>query len=193
MLVERERDKYQRMWAHPEYRQNSPGERLLTDFLHRIPWQKGDTLIDLGCGTGRAAAKLHHAGLKVSMLDITETSLDPLVRQLGLPFYEACLWEPLELPTFDWFYCTDVLEHLPLERVDMALDSIQSITGKGGYFQVAMFNESFGDMIGETLHLTVQSIGYWQPKIIARWKAADFVTIEKGRFVATVRRANVEG
>ena len=51
---EQEKDKYERMWAVKDYRSNSPGERLLI-YSPKSSFTKGESIIDLGCGTGRAA------------------------------------------------------------------------------------------------------------------------------------------
>jgi cyclopropane fatty-acyl-phospholipid synthase-like methyltransferase len=60
-LDEKERAKYQSIWAYPQYRMNSPGEAAVPRFLFHLPWAAGDTLIDLGCGTGRAGKALAEA------------------------------------------------------------------------------------------------------------------------------------
>ena len=165
-IAEQERDKYERMWAVPGYRDNSPGERLVDTFLKLASWDKGDDLLDCGSGTGRAAQKLADAGLDVTMLDITPAATDPDIK---LPFVEGCLWD-MRLSSFDWIYCCDVLEHIPPEHVDEVLDNLACMTGYGAFMQIALFNDGFGHMIGETLHLTVKPASWWMDKINARWE-----------------------
>jgi 2-polyprenyl-3-methyl-5-hydroxy-6-metoxy-1,4-benzoquinol methylase len=173
-----ERLKYHAMWTKvPGYRSTSPGERLVPHFLDLAQPSPGDTLIDLGCGSGRASVALAEAGLNVTQLDITETSRDPHAR--GLPFIEACLWDLPELPKFNWVYCCDVMEHLPTHTVDKALDHMAAITGKGAFMQIALFPEAFGRFIGETLHLTVKPAEWWQEKINKRWHTSEFVVKEE--------------
>jgi len=171
-----EQEKYRRMWTEvPRYRQNSPGQRLVPLFLKQAAWAKDDTLIDLGCGSGRASMELREAGLKVKLLDITRTSLDPDVNfkvgVIGIPFIECCLWLPdvAEHGRFDWVYCCDVLEHIPPEHVDAVLDNIHALTTKGAFLQIALWPENFGNYIGEELHLTVESDDWWLEKITQRW------------------------
>ena len=167
-MIEAERIKYQRMWTEvPGYRTNSPGERLVDTFLSLAQWDKGDWLIDCGSGTGRAAKKLSDAGLNVTMLDITPTATDPDVK---LSFIEACLWDmPVLCPDWDWVYCCDVMEHLPTEHVDAVLDNLATMTGYGAFLQIALFDDFFGQMIGETLHLTVKPADWWRQKLAERW------------------------
>jgi len=162
---QRERDKYRRIWAVPQYRRSSPGERAADGFLKAFKWQKGQTLIDLGCGTGRASRIFSKAGLDVTMLDFC-----PTAPEVDLPFVEANLWElPDSLPKFDWIFSVDVLEHLPEDFVGPALDNMARITNLGGYLQVATFEEAFGSMIGEVLHLTVKHFPWWKEQVKMRW------------------------
>jgi SAM-dependent methyltransferase len=182
-LLDKEREKYRRMWREvPGYRSNSPGERLVPEFLRRSGWQGGDTLIDLGCGPGRAGAKLRDAGLSVTFLDITVAAPDPT--SIAKPFIEACLWELPPMPVYDWAYCCDVLEHIPPSKVDKVLDNIRVITGKGAFLQIALWPESWGNEIHETLHLTVKPSQWWKPKISKRWKNVEFSDSGDGRLIA---------
>lgn len=182
--VTSERVKYKRAWAIPSYRDKSPGERLVPHFLERH--KPPGTLIDLGAGPGRASLKLKQAGFNVVMLDITADSTDEKVRRHNLPFIEACLWDPLPFKAkFDLFYCTDVMEHLPPERVDVTLDNILGIA-QAGFFQIALFEEGFGKYINDRLHLTVMPWDWWADKIMRRWQKCDFDEIEKHRLCAFV-------
>src|SRR5262245_48758674 len=171
------------MWAVRQYRECSPGERLIEEFRKRVPFLGSESLIDCGCGTGRAAVKLSNLGLRVTLLDICEQALDPQVRNMNVPFVEACLWETPKVGGFDWFYCTDVMEHIPPEHVEAVLANIRAMTSKGGFFQIAMFEEGFGDFIGETLHLTIKNENWWISKLLAHW-AIDWIEVKDRRLIA---------
>jgi SAM-dependent methyltransferase len=165
---EQEQEKYRRMWTEvPGYRSHSPGEELVSVFLSKALWTPTDTLLDAGCGPGRAGLRLKTAGLDVSWLDITKESLDKGVRSQGT-FFEGCLWD-MELPTnFDWVYCCDVMEHIPPEHVDATLDFLLATARKGTFMQIALWAEGWGNKIGETLHLTVEPAEWWVEKITKR-------------------------
>lgn len=170
ITAEQERSKYSRMWAYDGYRSNSPGEHLVSKFLATAPWKRGESLIDLGSGTGRASALLADAGLDVTMFDITGDCTDRLVKKRNLPFIEGCLWDMPRALSFDWAYCCDVLEHMPTERVDACLDAIKAVGRKGAFMQIALFKDGCGARIGETLHLTVKPAAWWTTKLEERWR-----------------------
>lgn len=180
-LVEKERKKYEHVWSFREYHDHSPGERLAPYFVQHVPFQKGESVIDLGCGTARAARTLQRAGLQVFLLDHVN-AVDPTIH---LPFISANLWEMPKLTGFDWFYCCDVMEHIPPEMVDRVLDNCAAISTKGGFFQIALFGD---DRWGETLHLTIESSGWWVEKLQARWPKVIIDEPEKRRIVAIVTK-----
>lgn len=171
ITAEQEQEKYRRMWTDVlGYRKTSPGERLVPTFLEQADWHKGDTLLDAGCGPGRAGLALRLAGFQVTLLDITEKSVDSESRGI-LPFIQGCLWDvkaDLILP-FNWVYCCDVLEHIPPEHVDAVLDNLAKLSVNGAFLQIALWEDGWGNKIGETLHLTVRPAEWWLDKILARW------------------------
>lgn len=157
------------MWTEvPGYRMQSPGQTLVPTFLERALWKSGDTLVDLGCGPGRAGLELSKAGLNVTLLDITKKAVDS--EHFGaLPFIEACLWEIDGPSSWDWLFCCDVLEHIPPEHVDKVLDNMQVMTAKGAFMNIALWQEHWGSKIGETLHLSIESPHWWAGKVEQRW------------------------
>ncbi len=181
-LTEIEHNKYCRMWKEvPEYRLWSPGENLVEMFLQSAPWQHGETLIDVGCGMGRAGVALAQAGLNVTLLDITEEALAREARHL--PFIQACLWElKTDGPRYDWTYCCDVLEHIPTEKVGKVLDTIAALAS-GAFLQIALSADICGSYIGETLHLTVKPVEWWLDRISPRWGSVECLNSDNERLV----------
>lgn len=183
---ESEKAKYEKIWAVPGYRVNSPGEGLVDCFAAVTPT---GTLIDLGCGTGRAGLKLRDLGFEVTLFDLTKAALDKKTIQAGLPFIEGNLWgNCLFWAPFDWIYCTDVLEHIPPEHIDATLDNMARITGLGGFLQIAMFEDGFGKYIGDTLHLTIQTEEWWMEKITKRWEVKSYESAG-GRLIVFLGRS----
>lgn len=171
--TEQERAKYQRMWQFAQYRKHSPGAKHVQAAIDYFGIAPGDSVIDFGCGTGRAAMAFHRVGIQVFGVDIADNCLDPQ-SDWKLPFYEACLWElPDDLPEADYGYCTDVMEHIPTERVADVLRAIKSKCRKGAFFQVCCRADGCGSLIGETLHLTVQPPHWWFEQFTAVWDEVD--------------------
>lgn len=155
-----ERDKYQRMWRHDAYRNFSPGECLLEDILNKLQIKLNATVIDFGCGTGRAAQKLSERGYRILAIDFADNCLD---RNIKVPFLAADLTD-LPQVTADYGICCDVMEHIPTRYVDDVLAGIARSV-KAAFFSIALCPDAFGAVIGEPLHLTVKPIEWWDEKL----------------------------
>lgn len=163
--TEQERRKYWRMWQHKDYGHYSPGDNRADWFRSFIAREKYDTLIDLGCGTGRVGKKFAQKHFKVFQLDLVDAR-DPGVQ---FPFIEACLWELPFKAQFDWFYCADVMEHIPPTRVNKVLDNIAGMARKGGCFTISHIKDDFGERINDRLHLTIEPPLWWLRQLEMRW------------------------
>lgn len=157
--------KYTAVWNRPEYRVSAPGEHFVSDFLRHAKPGNGDTVIDFGCGTGRAALRISEYA-PVLMLDFAENCLDRSVRDaLGerLTFRQYDLTQPMEL-TGTYGFCTDVMEHIPTDDVDTVLKNICTAVLRV-YFNISTMQDNMGVLIGEPLHLTVKPMEWWKEKL----------------------------
>jgi len=155
-------EKYQQVWEHEAYRQCAPGEYNVDHFIQLAKPRSTDTVTDYGCGTGRAALKLS-AYAKVRMLDFTNNSLDPLVKDSlddNLTLEQHDLINPVSGPISKFGYCTDVMEHIQPEHVEQVLRNIVT-SSRHVYFQISCVPDVMGALIGEQLHLTVQPYSWW--------------------------------
>lgn len=126
-----------------------------------------ESVVDLGTGTGRAALALAKDGYDVTLVDIADNCLDPDVAEIAPPVVLACLWDDdlqLRVGRHDFAVCVDVLEHIPPEKVDAVLDNIFAVSDHG-YLGIACFQDTGGRLVGEPLHLTVESPEWWRKKI----------------------------
>lgn len=165
----REREKYEEIWKQKSYRNTAPGEDFVEDAIASLGATPGDSVIDFGCGTGRGAAKFQSLGFRISAVDFAANCLDPGVK---VPFTQACLWE---LPSMEaeYGYCTDVMEHIPSEKVHAVLAAIRDRTRKGVYFNIATRHDDLGGLIGRKLHLTVMPAVEWMKVLKEFWKKVE--------------------
>lgn len=178
-----ERAKYQQIWTLPEYRERSPGLRHLPDALRVLRASRGASVTDWGCGTGAAAEALSALGFIVRCVDIADNAYGG-----ALPFVRACLWDlPPDLGRTDYGYCADVMEHLPPEHVEAALQGIAKRTRQACYFQIALFDDHFGSRIGDTLHLSVFPPAWWRRRLMRYFRVVRCRTV-RGRHLFAVAR-----
>lgn len=164
-LAERERSKYERMYERPEYRQVSPGmtaaPAALMAFEVVLGAAPGDTVLDWGCGLGRATAWLREKGYDARGMDLVDVREDP-----GVPFVLGNVWNPPpELEASDWAYSVDVMEHVPETLVGTVLRVMRRYTRRGAYFQIATIRDQCGLLIGERLHLTIRPLAWWRARL----------------------------
>jgi SAM-dependent methyltransferase len=114
------------------------------DFTH-FPLQRGDTVLDLGCGEGRhvisayVEGEIHSVGVDLSVADLQTTrekfnefhEPDNLSKSFGLSSADA-LKLPFADDTFDKVICSEVLEHIP--DYAGALCEIERVLKPGGLF-----------------------------------------------------------
>jgi SAM-dependent methyltransferase len=164
-----EREKYARVWADvAEYRTVSPGEQLVGPFLAMTGVKPGQSIVDVGCGTGRAAMKLRALQMDVTLVDATKFALDEEVEKYieeckEERFIETCLWQHWteRFEPRDFAFCCDVLEHIPKEFTMLVVERCLQAT-QTAFFSIAFDADSFGATIGEPLHLTMESFEWWR-------------------------------
>lgn len=162
--------KYGRMWERPEYRAVAPGEDLAAEFVKIARPAPGSDVIDFGCGTGRGALALAlpppvGGNLRVTMVDFVRNCLDEDVRNAletqshVLRFVKHDLEQRLPFAA-EYGYCTDVMEHIPEDRVDRVLANVL-MAAQHVFFAISTTDDSCGKLIGEKLHLTVRPYAWW--------------------------------
>jgi len=161
-ILEHETDKYDQVWSIPQYHEHSHGEGWADLFADVTECKPGETVIDLGCGTGRGGKELEEKyGLLPTYLDLV--NVDDLE-----PFIQQPLWKPLPRRNPSWNYglCCDVMEHLPVEFTMLAAHNMLQACG-GVFFSICFQDEAFQEMVGQPLHLTVQPFQWWLDRLRA--------------------------
>jgi hypothetical protein len=152
-----EQNKYKLMWQFDAYREYAPGEHLVETFLTTLKPEKGDLVVDFGCGTGRASIELHKRGYRVYLIDFADNCRDE--EAMSLPFLEWDLVRPVPVRA-NYGLCTDVMEHIPPNDVAQVLTNILE-AAKTVLFQISTVKDSFGALLGTELHLTVRDHQWW--------------------------------
>lgn len=142
-----EKQKYEEIWAAGSYRSQSarPFALYLKNYV------KGRCL-DIGCGDGvtmRTLNKDRH--IHCHGVDITTDQLKDKTF-----IYTAPAWDMLfPKNEFDFTFSTDVLEHLPPDKIEQTIYEIARVTRLKTIHQIATFK------MGNE-HLTVQPIEWWR-------------------------------
>lgn len=156
-----EREKYERMWGLAAYRSTSPGARVVANFIDMVEPEAGASIVDCGCGTGRAGVKLARAGFDVVLVDFAGNCRDAEAE--GLPFVEADLSEAIPVQA-DYAFCADVMEHIPPEQIDAVLANLFACAPRV-FLQISTVDDCCGKLIGERLHLSVHPHAWWREKL----------------------------
>jgi hypothetical protein len=156
-IAETERALYDDVWKHADYHKLSPGEEAVPRFLRLTQARPLETVVDFGCGTGRAGVALAAEGFLVTLADQTDAGLE--VRDLR--FERHCLWQPWRGGDHYYGFCVDVLEHVPTELTGITiarmLDACRVL-----YLEVSTVPDSFGLLVGQPLHKTVRPFVWWR-------------------------------
>lgn len=173
-LHEAEAEKYQRVWTGDDYRAQADGDAVLNLAWYGLRMEPGESLIDWGCGSGRPAAEFARRGMDVTGFDIAQNCLD---QGVTIPLVVGTLWNPPEWLSADYGFCTDVLEHIPMEHVRTCLAIIAARCSKGAFLQVDTALDTSGPKMHPPtrLHLTVWSRECWEGVIREYWPRVDVI------------------
>ena len=161
-LAAAERQKYDDVWLHDEYRRKCHSVTLWNTERHLFPKQF-DSALDIACGLGLLFYYWNEQGVDAYACDISHNCLSAEARKYEHKFIQGPLWE-LSLPEpVDVGVCTDVMEHIPTDKVD---DSLRRIADscRRTVFKIAQFNSVY---LGYDLHLTKEPLEWWQNRMLA--------------------------
>jgi hypothetical protein len=160
ILATKEAEKYRKMWGFECYRKTAPGTRHVEAAIEALDMQHGITVIDFGTGTGRAAQAFKDRGYLVTGIDHAENCLDA---DVDIPLLIKNLWSLPKGLVADYGFCTDVMEHIPEEKVSEVFKGIAGCVDSC-YFAIDTIPDSMGKLINDTLHLTVRPGLWWAQK-----------------------------
>jgi SAM-dependent methyltransferase len=160
-IREQEQETYDAIYSTDRYGDFSPGERYAPIFQELS--ERGSSVLDAGCGTGKGALALKALGYRVDLCDFTTQGLTPEASRL--PFSPVCLWNEDDLKPMRWrdyVYCCDVLEHIPPVFTMLVARNLLMVARRGVFFSIALQPDQFGVWVGKSLHQTIQSFVFWR-------------------------------
>lgn len=108
---------------------------------------KPESILDVGCGDGAFCRYLESQNISATGIDIAQDGGD--IRNLYL-----------DNNAFDWSTAFDVLEHIPVDELDLALSEMKRVAKKGMMFSIC-FRDSIYKVQGRSLHETVKPAEWW--------------------------------
>jgi hypothetical protein len=174
--AEVERAKYVKAYQSPKYARNAGRQGLKNaDYLQKLVADlRIKTCNDYGCGSGDMAVFMADMDVYTRLYDFMGREyLKPEVQALigagKAEFEKTSLWEPAlraRRPA-DLAICTDVMEHIPEDRVNYVLGTIYR-QAPVAFFRIAMYGDSERKIArnGGTLHVTVQAVEWWLDRLI---------------------------
>lgn len=159
----REAAKYDLAWRDQTYRIKCHALDLWK--RNRADFPPFQSVIDLGCGTGRFVAEMRRQGRDAYGVDFHPAiAVDAAIYSEHRDwFYAASLWDFAPGRTFDLGICTDVMEHIPPDLVTTVCQRIRDCCASA-LFLIANFPSHHH---GQPLHLTLEDAYWWRTTLWA--------------------------
>ncbi len=154
--------------------------------------RRGDALLDMGCGRGRAVRHLRDHGFRCLGVDITlsGTRGTDITKESPstIGFTEAPLWKtPFANNQFEYTFSTDVMEHIPPGMVDATIKEIYRITRVETFLCISTID----DVNYENLHKTIKTIPWWRKQFAKlNFKAVNTHIVDPETFVMLCHYVN---
>lgn len=163
---QKERKKYEKIWAKSEYRKAaSPGLMILKSLPieHWLEEYGVESVLDAGCGSGRFLRRLRRLmpDVELSGIDIAENAPHDSIRDC---FTRGALWDTSSYTAVGAIFCVDVMEHIPENYIDRVLSNFTQFARKFVVLSICLVPDNFGYLVDEPLHLTVKDSFWWFDK-----------------------------
>jgi len=128
------------------------GYKWATTVADLIRKHKASSVLDYGCGMGTLARNLRTMG----------------IRGLRIDEYDPAIPGKDHLPSFaDLVVCTDVLEHIEPDRLDVVLEHLKVLARKAIFVVVSTQAANVSLPDGRNAHLTIESDEWWDARLRA--------------------------
>jgi len=186
-VAAREKAKYEHIWNHAAYRDHTPGYHDMdkVPLIEALRKHGVHSVLDAGCGTGKLIQRFmtdYSNEFSIHGFDISENCLNPFFDAVKDEVLTVgCLWDENDFSTeYDAIICSDVMEHIPTDKVPLVIKNFKNCTRKICYLAIALVPDNFGpSILGEPLHLTVKEPGWWFSQMALAGFAVESYAVEK--------------
>jgi hypothetical protein len=178
--------KYTKLWDLPQGYGNNYDDPRMIEIVGTLTKEMGlhtfTSVLDVGGGDGRL--KKFFPNHVYKSMDIAPNSGADIIGDVSF----MSTWNE---ESFDWVISIDVMEHLPIERVDNALHNIATVATEGAAFLICTRPDRGGKKIGAVLHMTVRPPRWWVYRMEDYWKDVQLLRVMTGEYCLIVcRHAN---
>jgi len=177
-----EDERYSHLYEHRDY---PPGDVYAV--LHAFGFDHKQRVLDLGCGRA-ALSKVFpsYTGVDVSSYAVMKNRTD----RPGT--YHHSSLDNLECVSncsFDLVICSDVLEHIPPERIAAVIESIASVQATVFYFNICCRKSHWKDRHGNGLHASIMSHDEWCSVLLNGFEIHETLVKGSNLLLRAARRA----
>ncbi len=148
-------EKYSECYRCPTYKLQGARLHKVTQDVHSL--QPGQRYLDAGCGRGEMVKLAKSLGVEARGCELVPDLCD------GVTVINGSLTAlPFDDKSFDVVSCYDVIEHLPPEQVDTALDELFRVSRGVVILSTNDKRSHYKDM---ELHLTRMPRSWWDKKL----------------------------
>lgn len=152
--------KYDQAYKLENYRMGNARKHYALQDLGLM--EKGQTMLDVGCGRGEIVRSARSAGILAKGIEGVKYLCD----NEWIIHGDACNL-PFEDQSFDWITCYDVMEHLPPGEEQLALDEFRRVAKVGVIISTNDRPSTLPD--GTDLHVNKRPRDEWLDFLTYRW------------------------
>lgn len=135
-------DEGARVHAKEVYEATGYAQRLMDE----LKPEKGDLILDLGCGRGQISDALAGRGYKVLSVDLVRENLSDV--QNHNKIFASIDDLPLKSSSYDSIVCTDVFEHLYPQMQEKVISEIYRVLKPGGRLLISYPGNNLPNLTG---------------------------------------------